>query len=81
MARFILDVANLLPHQIKEVQDAVLNADIVHKSAATIHCIDETNENQFYSIFTKKDAEATGEVMGTNELSKEQINYFKTICN
>lgn len=74
MARFILDIANLLPQQIKEVQQAVLNADIVHKSVATIYCIDETNENQFYS---DEDLEKGN----TNNLTDSQIQNFKEICD
>ena len=67
MARFILDVANLLPYQIQEIQKAVLNADIVHKTIATIVCIDETNEGQFEENNSSKG----------NRITKEQIKNFK----
>lgn len=81
MARFILDVANLLPHQIEQVMDEIFDTNIISKSTATINCIDKTNENQFHSIFTEKDNLITGEPIGTNELSQEQIENFKKICN
>jgi len=72
MARFILDVANLMPHQIKQLQDEIFDKTLVSKCIATMHCIDETNNNQFHNEFEN------GE---TNELSAEQIEYYKSVCN
>lgn len=69
MARFILDVANLMPHQIEKLQDEIFNKTLVSRSVATMICIDETNNNQFFN-----DEQ-------TNELSAEQIEYFKSVCN
>ena len=81
MARFILDVVNLLPHQIEQVMNEIFDTNIISKSIATIGCINKTNENQFYSVFTEEDGLVTGEPIGTNELSQEQIENFKKICN
>ena len=72
MARFILDIANLMPHQIEQLQDEILNNTLAKNCITTINCIDETNNNQFYNDF---------DYGNTNELSIEQIKYFKTICN
>ena len=47
MARFILDVGNLMPHQIQELQQEIFNTTIVSEGIATMNCIDESNENQF----------------------------------
>jgi hypothetical protein len=71
MARFILDVANLMPHQIKKLQDEIFNSTIASNCIGTIICIDETNTNQFYSF-------ENGE---SNELTKEQIEEFNKKCN
>lgn len=67
MARFILDVANLMPEEIKRVCDAVINADMVHKRVSTVVCIDESNEGQFYDVNSIKG----------NRITKEQIKSFK----
>ena len=72
MARFILDVANLMPRQIKQLQDEIFDKTIVRNCIATMNCIDETNNNQFYQDFDEGD---------TNELSAEQIENFKKVCN
>ncbi len=72
MARFILDVANLMPHQIKQLQDEIFEKTLASRSIGTINCIDESNDNQFYNEFEN------GE---TNELSETQINNFKKVCN
>ena len=72
MARFILDVANLMPHQIKQLQDEIFDKTLVRNCIATMNCIDETNNNQFYSEF---------ENGKTNEHSAEQIENFKKVCN
>jgi hypothetical protein len=72
MARFILDVANLMPHQIKQLQDEIFDKTLVRNCIATMNCIDETNDNQFHQDFDEGD---------TNELSAEQIENFKKVCN
>lgn len=72
MARFILDVANLMPHQIKQLQDEIFDKTLVRNCIATIRCIDETNNNQFYTEFDE------GE---TNELTAEQIENWNSVCN
>jgi hypothetical protein len=72
MARFILDVANLMPHQIKQLQDEIFEKTLASRSIGTINCIDESNDNQFHTEFDN------GE---TNELSETQINKFKEVCN
>ena len=74
MARFILDIANLMPHQIEQLQDEILNNTLAKNCITTINCIDETNNNQFYNG-------SDFDYGNTNELSQEQIEYFKTICN
>jgi len=76
MARFILDVGNLMPHQIEKLQQEIFNTDIVSKSIATMNCIDESNQNQFYSM-DEEDIKSGY----TNELSKEQIENFNKVCN
>jgi hypothetical protein len=72
MARFILDVANLKKEDIKYICQVIERDSTLSKLICTINCIDETNENQFYTQFDN------GE---TNELSKTQIQNFKNICN
>ena len=76
MARFILDVGNLMPHQIEKLQQEIFDTDIVSKSIATLNCIDESNENQFYSM-DKEDIKSGY----TNSLSVEQIENFNKVCN
>ena len=76
MARFILDVGNLMPHQIEKLQQEIFDTNIVSKSIATMNCIDESNENQFYSM-DEEDIESGY----TNSLNKEQIKNFNKFCN
>lgn len=76
MARFILDVGNLMPHEIEKLQQEIFDTNIVSKSVATMNCIDESNENQFYSM-DKQDIESGY----TNSLSIEQIENFNEVCN
>lgn len=68
MARFILDVANLDDTGIQVVLDAV--DSVLGHHVLSMFCIDETNDNQFYS---------NGE--GTNQLTKEQIDRFNKVCD
>lgn len=76
MARFILDVGNLTPHQIEKLQQEIFDTNIVSKSIATMNCIDESNNNQFYSM-DEEDIESGY----TNSLSIEQIENFNKVCN
>lgn len=76
MARFILDVANLMPHLIEKLQDEIFSTNIVSKSIATMICIDESNTNQFFSM-DEEDIENGF----TNSLSQEQIENFNKFCN
>lgn len=68
MARFIVDVANLKPEQIKKFAIAVGDIEIGDGIISAV-CIDETNDNQFHDTPSK------------NYLSKEQINTFKKECD
>ena len=71
MARFILDVANCDKNDIEKVFEILDRDKFLSLKIATIKCIDETNDNQFYTEYENN----------TNELSEEQINNFKKICN
>ena len=72
MARFILDVANLTPQQITQLQVEILEKTLAGNGVTTINCIDESNDNQFHNEFDNGQ---------TNELSTAQINNFKNVCN
>lgn len=74
MARFILDVANLL--DAEKFMNQLFESDAIRNRIATIHCIDESNNNQFYTM-DDEDIENGY----TNELSIEQIENFKKVCN
>ena len=63
MARFILDIANLDSEKINEVMETI--CELGSGEVLTIHCVDETNENQFYDDSTK------------NTLSEKQIANYK----
>jgi hypothetical protein len=63
MARFILDIANLDSEKINMVMETI--CELSSGEIFTIHCIDETNDNQFYDDSTK------------NILSKKQIANHK----
>ncbi len=79
MARFILDIAShndsgqMTELEAQKICESVCES-LYDKTSGiiTIVPIDLSNENQFYSEFDN------GE---TNELSKEQIENFKKICN
>jgi hypothetical protein len=75
MARFIVDIASIDPKDIKKICvgicDRILEPDINY-GMVTVNCIDESNDNQFYNEFDNGK---------TNELSIEQINNFKLVCN
>ena len=46
MARFILDV---MTDDIIKVLDVIERDDFISREVTSIRCIDETNDNQFYS--------------------------------
>jgi hypothetical protein len=75
MARFIVDIACIDPKDIKNICvaicDRILQPDINY-GIVTVNCIDESDENQFYTEFDNGK---------TNELSETQINNFKKVCN
>jgi len=74
MARFIVDVANVDNDAIKDVINLMVTTlDNNKKSSGiiTVHCIDETNTNQFYDKTNDH----------SNELTLEQIQRFKEVCN
>lgn len=68
MARFILDVANLKPSEIKYIQEVIDRDTTLSELICTIVCIDETNEGQFYDNNGLK----------SNRITNKQINNFKT---
>lgn len=71
MARFILDVANCDRGDIEKIFEVLDRDEFLSRKNATIKCIDETNDNQFYTEYETN----------TNELSEKQIENFKKICN
>lgn len=74
MARFIVDIANLEPHKVKEVCIAIcdsLNTELT-SGVITANCIDITNANQFHNEFENGES---------NELTEDQIFTFKQVCN
>jgi hypothetical protein len=74
MARFILDVANLDSKGIAEVLDVIERDPFLAKGVTSIRCIDETNDNQFYSW-------DTGTTPMMNVLSEKQIEEDKKILS
>lgn len=68
MARFILDVNT---ENIQEVMGIIERDIYLADKVASIRCIDETTENQFYD---------EGE-NGTNQLSEKQIENDKFFFN
>jgi hypothetical protein len=74
MARFILDVANLDSKGIAEVLDVIERDPFLAKGVTSIRCIDETNNNQFYSW-------DTGTTPMMNALSEEQIEEDKKVLS
>jgi hypothetical protein len=74
MARFILDVANLDSKGIAEVLDVIERDPFLAKGVTSIRCIDETNNNQFYSW-------DTGTTPMMNALSENQIEEDKKVLS
>jgi hypothetical protein len=74
MARFILDVGNLDAEGISEVLDVIERDPFLAKGLTSIRCIDETNDNQFYSW-------DTGTTPMMNVLSEKQIEEDKKILS
>ena len=74
MARFIVDVGNLDPKDIKAINELICDSILSkgYSGLITSNCVDDTNENQFYHEFDNNE---------TNELSKKQIENFKAVCN
>ena len=68
MARFIIDVANLSEIEadnfMKELTDNT-------NKMITIHCIDRTNDNQFYGV----------EENHKNRLSEVQVQNYNNLVN
>lgn len=71
MARFILDI---MTDDIRKVLDVIERDDFLSDQVASIRCIDETNDNQFYSWDEK-----TSPMM--NVLSKKQIETDRKILS
>ena len=74
MARFILDVANLDSKGVANVLDVIDRDSFLLKHVTSIRCIDETNENQFYSW-------DIGTTPMMNVLSEKQIEEDKKILS
>lgn len=70
MARFILDVST---NDIRKVLDVIERDEFLSSNLTSIRCIDETNDNQFYSwdedfspmmnVLSKKQLETDREVL------------------
>jgi len=70
MARFILDVST---NDIRKVLDVIERDEFISSNLTSIRCIDETNDNQFYSwdedfspmmnVLSKKQLETDREVL------------------
>ena len=71
MARFILDV---MTDDIRQVLDVIERDNFLSDTVTSIRCIDETNDNQFYSW--DKD---TSPMM--NVLSKKQLETDRDILS
>ena len=71
MARFILDVAT---EDIRKVLDVIERDDFLLGNVTSIRCIDETNDNQFYSW-----DEDTSPMM--NRLSEKQLKTDRDILS
>lgn len=71
MARFILDV---MTDDIRKVLDVIERDDFLSNQVTSIRCIDETNENQFYSW-----DESTSPMM--NVLSKKQLENDREVLS
>ena len=71
MARFILDV---MTDDIRQVLDVIERDNFLLDNVTSIRCIDETNDNQFYSW-----DETTSPIM--NVLSKKQLENDREILS
>jgi len=71
MARFILDV---MTDDIRQVLDVIERDNFLSDNVTSIRCIDETNDNQFYSWDEK-----TSPIM--NVLSKKQLENDREILS
>ena len=71
MARFILDV---MTDDISQVLDVIERDNFLSDKVTSIRCIDETNDNQFYSW-----DETTSPIM--NVLSKKQLENDREILS
>ena len=71
MARFILDVAT---EDIRKVLDVIERDDFLLDNVTSIRCIDETNDNQFYSW-----DQDTSPMM--NRLSEKQLKTDRDILS
>ena len=80
MARFILDV---MTDDIRKVLDVIERDEFLSQGVTSIRCIDETNENQFWShdsFFT----ENVGQVITSpmmNVLSEKQLETDREILS
>lgn len=71
MARFILDV---MTDDIKKVLDVIERDGFLSEQVSSIRCIDETNDNQFYSW-----DENTSPMM--NVLNEKQLKMDREILS
>jgi len=75
MARFVVDIANVdldaIPTVMEMIKDMAAN-DEKTQGIVTVYCIDETNQNQFYSVH---------ENGLTNNFSDKQLAKFKEVCD
>ena len=71
MARFILDV---MTDDIRQVLDVIERDNFLSDNVTSIRCIDETDDNQFYSW-----DETTSPIM--NVLSKKQLENDREILS
>ena len=71
MARFILDV---MTDDIRQVLDVIERDNFLSDNVTSIRCIDETDDNQFYSW-----DETTSPIM--NVLSKKQLEKDREILS
>ena len=74
MARFILDIGNLDKKGIAEALEVVERDPFLLKHVTSIRCIDETNENQFFTW-----GKFTTPMM--NVLSDKQIEKDKMVLS
>ncbi len=77
MARFIVDIANIAEKDIKNICKTIcdrIGEDDINYGIVTVNCIDKTDNNQFYNG-------GDYDYGNTNELSQEQIDNFKQVCN